>query len=162
MIDDQALRDRAPRATFATGTLTRFFPIVIAEHEGATPRLAMVDIEQGAILWQAPTQTTASVFRFENRWYWTWLADGPRLVVFDGDTGRMEHAIHVKAPEVMPITPSNVAGGSMWLVSAHSVKAPALPVACLDARTLQVVAGAEEFVVVDMMGDPVLREIPRR
>ena len=142
----------SPRSR-STGALPRFTPVWLGDRRET---LAMVDLEQGLIAWQAPSSVLASVFRSGSRWYWSWPEDtSTKLVVMDGDTG-LGKAVQIGAPArlVSDLGPWNVAGDSIWLLANLDSPSTSPPgVARLDIDTLQVRAATTEFVVTEVPFD---------
>ncbi len=154
ILDPDLLHMGAPRASFATGALTRFVPLTLGKNH-AELRLVMVDLEEGAIRWQTPRRSMDIVFRAGDRWYWSWPADGvvrdPYLAMLDGETGVIAKAIQIKARDVQRLGPRNVAGDSIWVLANLLTTSRTVPqVVRLDAGTLRVQATTPEFVVAEV------------
>ncbi|HLL23652.1 MAG TPA: hypothetical protein VK427_16050 [Kofleriaceae bacterium] len=135
-----------------TGTLPRFVPVVLgAKRE----ELAVVDLEQGAVVRQGPSSSSADVFRGGNHWYWTWYEkEGANIVVFDGDTGKAK-SVRLAGPDrIARLGPANVGGDSLWVLSSIlPARGNAPTVARLDAKTLKVQFASPPLEIIEVPVD---------
>ena len=141
------------------GTLTRFVPYLILDRRGVG-RLVMVDLERRAVVWSTEVDTSASVFHVKNLWYLVVGYENPTIAVVNGDDGTLDGAVRIDgAPD---ITPTNVRGGSLWVARNHDWHpATEMPMARLDATTLEPRHVSDLIGIHDAMNDPQWSGLPR-
>ncbi len=156
---DWSLSTTQPLTTHASGPLTRFVPLLVFDDLSSRKRrLTVVDLQAGRIQWTARAHPPDNLFRADGRWYWIWRGKSKALIaIIDGETGLVTRAVVVSG-RFQDVTPSSIAGGSLWIVADGWTGADSI--VRLDAATLTKVAGSGRFGVTDGMDDPELRGVP--
>lgn len=125
------VRDIAPSATFASGVLPRFVPLLVQDAKGR--ELLMIDLDRAETIWSVATDARDRVLRMGETWVWAWLDDGSHIAELDGENGKLRAALRVDAP-LAPLDPRHVRGSRLWLLSPAPAADGDVPVVRLETE----------------------------
>lgn len=147
------------------GELPRFVPYLYDHRTGHDQyefRLVMLDLENGAVVWQSlPYEKLVGsrLFHDGGQWYLALGAFHFDVTEFDGGSGRLTHAVIADAADgTLSLKPPYVMGGRVWTATDEHVRLNHAPVAAIDARTLETVFTAPKLRLRDITANR-LREL---
>lgn len=119
------------------GELPRFMPFVAEPSSGDRSHLRVLDLEAGAIAWDAPYDPLAAMttlFRAGTSWY---LALDGEVKRIDGATGEPVAGAYASHDDGLgTVRPASLAGGRLWLTAKFKGPLDQMAIAALDAETL--------------------------